>query len=30
MVIRLLTLGGQSVKSVTHYKHLRIVLDTEL
>jgi len=29
-VIPLLTLGGQSVKSVTHYKYLGIVPDTEL
>ena len=29
-VIPLLTLGGQSLKSVNHYKYLGIVLDTEL
>jgi len=29
-VIPLLTLGGPSVKSVTHYKYLGFVLDTEL
>jgi len=29
-IIPLLTLGGQSVKSVTHYKYFEIVLDTEL
>jgi len=29
-IIPLLTLGGQSVKSDSHYKYLGIVLDTEL
>jgi len=29
-VIPLLTLGGQNVKSVNHYKHLGVVLDAEL
>jgi len=30
MVIPLLTLGGQSVKYVNHYKYLGIMLDTKL
>jgi len=29
-VIPLLTLDGQNVRSVNHYKYLGIVLDTEL
>jgi len=30
VVTPVLTLGGQNVKSVNHYKYLEIVLDTEL